>query len=124
MPLLDLFWTSLIVFGWVLWFMLLFRVYGDLFGRHDIGGWAKAGWVAVTLLLPLLGVFVYLVAQGRGMAERSARAVEQQQAATDAPIRSVAAAAEAEQLAEARGLLQSGTLTPDEYRQMVPAGRS
>ena len=90
MPLLDLFWTTLIIFGWVLWFMLLFRVYGDLFSRQDVGGWAKTAWVVLTILLPVLGVFIYLITQGRGMAERAARAVERQQAASDAYIRSVA----------------------------------
>ncbi|MGY1695604.1 MULTISPECIES: PLDc N-terminal domain-containing protein [unclassified Geodermatophilus] len=124
MPLLDLFWTTLIVFGWVLWFMLLFRVYGDLFTRRDISGWVKTAWVVVTLLVPVVGVLVYLIAQGRGMAERQIRAVEQQQRATEAYIRSVAADAEAEQLQKARALLQSGAVTPAEYQQMVPAPRA
>ena len=91
MPLLDLFWTTLLIFGWVLWFMLLFRVYGDLFSRSDIGGWAKAGWVVFTLFLPFLGVFVYLIAQGRGMGERALGRMQEQRAASDAYIRSVAA---------------------------------
>lgn len=124
MPLLDLFWTMLMIFGWVLWFTLLFRVYGDLFTRRDIGGWAKTAWVVVTLLLPLLGVLVYLIAQGRGMAERSVRAVEQQRLATEVHIRSVAADAEAERLQKARDLLQSGAVTPAEYQQMVPSPRA
>ena len=124
MPLLDLFWTTLFIFGWVLWFMLLFRVYGDLFARQDIGGWAKTGWVVLTLVLPFLGVFLYLITQGRGMAERALRALEQQRAASDAYIRSVAADAEAEQMAKARGLLQSGAITPEEYQRMVPSQRA
>jgi hypothetical protein len=124
MPLLDLFWTTLVIFGWVLWFMLLFRVYGDLFARSDIGGWAKAGWVVLTLVLPFLGVFIYLVSQGRAMAERAARGMERQRAETDAYIQSVAAGAEAEQLAKARGLLQSGAITPEEFQRMVPSVHS
>jgi len=123
-PLLDLFWTTLIIFSWILWFMLLFRVYGDLFTRQDIGGWAKAGWVVLTLVLPFLGVFVYLVSQGRAMSERATAAVERQRAASEAYIRSVAADAEAEQLAKARGLLQSGAITPEEYQRMVPSVHS
>jgi hypothetical protein len=122
MPLLDLFWTTVMIFAWFLWFMLLWRVYSDLFARQDIGGWAKTGWVVVTFVLPYLGVFVYLVSQGRGMAERAARAVERQREMSDAYIRSVAADAEAEQLAKARGLLQSGAITQDEFERMVPAG--
>ena len=121
MPLLDLFWTTLLIFGWVLWFMLLFRVYGDLFSRDDIGGWAKTGWVVFTLFLPFLGVFVYLIAQGRGMAERALARLQAQQAASDAYIRSVANQTQDEQLAKARELLQSGAITPDEFEKMVPA---
>jgi len=124
MPLLDLFWTTLVIFCWVLWFMLLFRVYGDLFSRPDMSGWAKTAWVVFTLFLPFLGVFVYLISQGRSMAERSARAAERQRAATDAYIRSVAADAEEEQLAKARSLLQSGAITSEEFQRMVPAGHS
>jgi hypothetical protein len=121
MPLLDLFWTTLLIFGWVLWFMLLFRVYGDLFSRSDIGGWAKTGWVVFTLCLPFLGVFVYLVSQGRGMGERALRRVEEQRAASDAYIRSVAAQSQDEQLAKARELLRSGAITPEEFQRMVPS---
>jgi hypothetical protein len=124
MPLLDLFWTTLLIFGWVLWFMLLFRVYGDLFSRDDIGGGAKAGWVVFTLLVPFLGVFVYLIAQGRGMGERALRRIEQQRVASDAYIRSVAAQTEDEQLAKARELLASGAITPDEFQRLVPSVHS
>src|SRR3954454_17122388 len=119
MPLLDLFWTTLLIFGWVLWFMLLFRVYGDLFSRQDIGGWAKTGWVVFTLFVPFLGVFVYLIAQGRGMGERALRRIEQQRVASDAYIRSVASQTEGEQLANARELLRPGPITSDDYQRLV-----
>jgi hypothetical protein len=121
MPLLDLFWTTVMIFAWVLWFMLLWRVYSDLFARQDIGGWAKTGWVVVTFLMPFLGVFIYLVSQGRGMAERADRAAARQRELSDAYIRSVAAEAGAEQVAKARELLQSGAITQDEFERMVPA---
>jgi hypothetical protein len=120
MPLLDLFWTMFLFFCWILWFWLLFRVYADLFSRRDIGGWAKTGWVVFTILLPFLGVFVYLISQGRSMAERAELAVERQRASTDAYIRSVAADADAVQSAKARELLDSGAITRDEYDRMVP----
>jgi hypothetical protein len=119
-PLFDVFWTTLIIFCWVAWFMLLFRVYGDLFARDDIGGWAKAGWVVFTLFLPFLGVFVYLITQGRRMAERTVQAAERQRAATDDYIRTVAADAEAERQAKARDLVQSGAITPEEYQRLAP----
>ena len=112
MPLLDLLWTTLLIFGWVLWFMLLFRVYGDLFSRQDIGGWAKAAWTVFTLFMPFLGVFVYLISQGRGMAERTVEAIQRQQAAHDAHIRAVAAE-----------MVASGEITPEPHDRMVPAPR-
>jgi hypothetical protein len=121
-PLLDLFWTTLIVFGWVLWFWLLFRVYGDLFRRQDIGGGTKTGWVVLTLLLPFIGSFAYLITQGRGMAERVQRDAEQQRAASDAYIRSVVAESDGAQLAKARGLLESGAITTDEFDRLVAQG--
>ena len=120
MPLLDLFWTMFLFFCWILWFWLLFRVYGDLFSRRDIGGGAKTGWVLFTILLPFLGVFMYLITQGRSMAERSERAIEQHRANTDAYIRSVAADADTVQSAKARDLLDSGAITPAEYDRIVP----
>jgi Phospholipase_D-nuclease N-terminal len=120
MPLLDLFWTMFLFFCWILWFWLLFRVFADLFSRRDIGGWAKTGWVLFTIVLPFLGVFVYLITQGRSMAERAELAVERQRAATDAYIRSVAADADSVQNAKARDLLDSGAITRDEYDRMVP----
>ena len=120
MPLLDLFWTMFLLFCWVLWFWLLFRVYADLFSRRDIGGWAKTGWVLFTILLPFLGVFVYLITQGRSMTERTELAVERQRATTDAYIRSVAADADSVQSAKARDLLDSGAITRDEYDRVVP----
>lgn len=62
----------LVFFGLVIWIGLLFSVFGDLFRRHDISGWAKAGWCLLTIVLPIVGVLIYLGTQGSGMAERSA----------------------------------------------------
>jgi len=118
-PLLNLFWTTFIVFGWILWFWLLLRVFGDLFKRHDIGGGAKTGWVVFVLILPLIGSLTYLITQGRSMAERSVREYERQREATDDYIRSVAAEADSTQMAKARGLLESGAITNDEFDRMV-----
>jgi hypothetical protein len=61
-PFLDVFWTMLVFFGWVIWFWLLITVFADLFRRHDISGWGKAGWTAFVIVLPFLGVFIYLIA--------------------------------------------------------------
>src|SRR5215471_10441198 len=70
MPLLDVFWTMLWFFLWILWFFLLFRVLLDIFRSRDLGGWGKAGWVAFVIILPFLGVLVYLIARGRKMTDR------------------------------------------------------
>jgi hypothetical protein len=99
--------------------MLLFRVYGDLFSRDDIGGGAKTAWVLFTLFLPFLGVFVYLISQGRGMAERARREIELQRGATDDYIRTVAADAAAERYGKARALQQSGAITDEEFDRLT-----
>ena len=69
-PFLDVFWTMLVIFLWIAWFIILFRVLMDLFRRHDVSGWGKTAWIIFVILLPFLGVFVYIITQGRHMAER------------------------------------------------------
>ena len=77
MPLLDVFFTMMWFFLWVLWFFLLFRVIMDIFRSRDLGGWGKAGWLVFTIVLPFLGVLVYLIARGDTMADREASAKAQ-----------------------------------------------
>ena len=122
-PLLNLFWTTFIIFGWILWFWLLFVVFGDLFRRHDIGGGAKTGWVIFVLVLPFIGSFTYLITQGRSMAERTQREQETQRAATEAYIRSVAAesggsGSPADEIARAKSLLDSGAISQEEFERL------
>ncbi|SFL15105.1 SHOCT domain-containing protein [Geodermatophilus ruber] len=135
-PLLDVMWSMFVFFGWILWIWLLIVVYTDVFRRQDIGGWAKAGWVVLTLFLPLIGVFVYLITQGRSMGERNEAQARAQRAAMDDYIRSVAGTGEtapgttpasratpsngdgADQLMKAKSLLDSGAITADEYEVM------
>jgi hypothetical protein len=115
-PLLNLFWTMLIFFAWVIWFWLLITVFSDVFRRRDISGLAKAGWLIFVIVLPYLGVFIYLITQSRNMAERNLRDAEAVQARVDEHVRSVAgsggAAAEIE---KAKQLLDSGAITQAEY---------
>jgi hypothetical protein len=115
-PLLNLFWTMLIFFAWVIWFWLLITVFSDVFRRRDISGGAKAGWLIFVIVLPYLGVFIYLITQSRNMAERNLRDAEAVQARVDEHVRSVAgsggAAAEIE---KAKQLLDSGAITQAEY---------
>jgi hypothetical protein len=122
-PLLEVFWTTFVIFGWVLWFWLLFRVFGDVFRRQDIGGGGKTGWVVLLFLLPVVGALIYLITQGRSMAERAEREADRQRAATEAYIRSVAAGAEATQDAKARQLLDSGAITREEFDRLVSGPR-
>jgi predicted PurR-regulated permease PerM len=115
-PLLDVFWTMLIFFIWVAWFMLLFRIIADIFRRHDLGGGGKAVWILFVLVLPFLGVFVYLISQGSEMAqrdmERSQAAQEQYADYVKTVAGSGGSAAEIEKL---KGLLDSGAITQTEY---------
>src|SRR5687767_5260907 len=92
-PLLNMFWTMLMIFFWVLWFVLLFRVIGDIFRNDALGGWGKAGWSFFVILLPFLGVFVYLIARGRGMGERELRRVQRNEEQFRSYVRESAQAA-------------------------------
>ena len=87
----DVMWSMLVFFVWILWFWLLFTVFGDLFSRHDISGWGKAGWTVLVICLPFLGVFIYLISQGKAMGERAQERAQAQQAQVDDYVRSVAA---------------------------------
>jgi hypothetical protein len=69
-PFLDVFWTMMIFFIWAMWFMLLFRVWGDIFSRSDLSGVGKTGWLIFTLLLPFLGVFIYVITQNDAMSRQ------------------------------------------------------
>ncbi|MDF9814800.1 SHOCT domain-containing protein [Streptomyces sp. SPB162] len=89
-PMLDLFWTMLLIFCWVLWFFLLFRIIGDLFRDHDLSGWAKAGWMILVILLPFVGVLAYVIVRGTGMSQREARQAEAQQNAFKQYVREAA----------------------------------
>src|SRR4051812_16821882 len=90
-PFLDILWTMVVFFGFVLWFSLLFKVFGDLFRRHDIGGGSKFLWTIFVIFAPLLGVLVYLIAQGQDMALRDLEQMKTRQAAFDDYIRQTAA---------------------------------
>src|SRR5947209_9520526 len=101
-------WTMFVFFVWILFFWLLFGVFGDLFRRHDLSGWAKAGWTVFVIVLPFLGIFVYLIANGKGMGERSVQQAQQAQSQMDAYVRSVATSGDpTEQIAKGKQLLDS-----------------
>jgi len=116
-PLANIIWTMLVFFGFVIWIWTLFMVFADLFSRHDVGGWAKAGWTLFVIVLPLLGVLVYLIAEGKGMAQRRAKDIETSQAQLDQHIRTVAGGPAGE-INQAKQLLDSGAITPQEFEQL------
>ena len=115
-PFLDVLWTMLVFFIWIAWFMILFRCLMDIFRRHDIGGGSKVLWIVFVILLPFLGVFVYIITQSQHMAERDMKHAANAQAQFDEHVRSVAgsggAAAEIE---KANALLASGAITQAEF---------
>jgi hypothetical protein len=118
-PFLDVLWTMLVIFAWVIWFWLLITVFSDLFRRRDISGWGKTGWIIFVIILPFLGVFVYLIAQHQGMADRNIEAQQQVQAQADDYIRSVASQSDpAAQIAQAKQLLDSGAISSEEYESL------
>ncbi|HEU0024836.1 MAG TPA: SHOCT domain-containing protein [Thermoleophilaceae bacterium] len=116
-PLLDVIWTMLVFFAWVIWFWILITVLSDLFRRHDVSGWGKAAWTLFVIVLPFLGVLVYLGTQGKGMAERHAKAAQAQQAQVDDYVRSVAGGPTGE-IAKAKELLDTGAISQAEFDQI------
>ena len=115
-PFLDVLWTMLIFFAWVIWFWLLITVFGDIFRRRDIGGGSKAMWIILVILLPYLGVFIYMIAQHQGMTERNLQQMEAARTQTDEYIRTVAAQSDpAEQIGKAKQLLDTGAISQAEF---------
>jgi hypothetical protein len=114
--LFDIFWTMLWFFLFVIWIWLLIAIFADIF-RSDISGWGKAAWTIFVILVPLLGVLVYLIANGDKMRERSESQASEAQAAQDNYIRSVADTGDttADQLATLSSLHDSGALTDEEF---------
>jgi len=104
----------IIFFFWVIWIWIVVTVLVDIFRRHDIGGWAKAGWVVFVVILPWLGVLIYLIAQHDGMRERRIKEVQDQQQAFDSYVRETAGGS-ADQIARAKELLDNGTITQEEF---------
>jgi Phospholipase_D-nuclease N-terminal/Short C-terminal domain len=120
MPLLDVFLTIMWFFLWVLWFFLLFRVIMDIFRSHDLSGWGKAGWLVFTILLPFLGVLVYLIARGGKMHERDARQAQAQDEAYRAYIRDAAGqngGSTADDLTKLAALHDNGAISDADYER-------
>jgi hypothetical protein len=118
-PFLEVFWTMLIFFAFVVWIWILFTVLADLFRRHDTSGFSKVLWIIFIIVLPYLGVFVYLVVEHKGMTERAVKQQRDVQSQFDQYVQSVAAQADpTEQIAKAKQMLDNGTITQTEFDQI------
>ncbi|MFJ8012696.1 SHOCT domain-containing protein [Streptomyces sp. NPDC096339] len=118
-PLLNLFWTMLWLFLWVLWFFLLFKIITDIFRDHSMSGWGKAGWLIFVIILPFLGVFIYLIARGKSMAERDAKQMKESEAAFQDYVRKTAGTGggggSADELHKLAALKDKGDITQEEF---------
>ena len=125
-PLLGLFWTMLWFFLWIAWLVALFQIIGDIFNSDDLGGWGKAIWLIFVILLPLLGVLIYLIARGGGMQRRAIEKAHRQREAYDSYLRETAGSASAgggggagsaDELAKLADLRDKGVITADEFER-------
>jgi hypothetical protein len=115
-PFLNILWSMIIFFVWVAWIWMLILILSDVFRRHDLSGWGKAGWTFFLIVLPFLGALIYLIAHGDGMAERRAQDVQGQRAQMDDYVRSVAGSGgAAAEIDKAKQLLDSGAITQAEF---------
>lgn len=116
------FWSVIWLFFWsfafVAYLFALFAIISDLFRDHKLNGWWKALWIIFLIFVPFLTALVYLIARGPGMAERSQKEARQYQSATDAYIRQVAGSSPADEISKAKGLLDSGAITPEEFAHL------
>jgi hypothetical protein len=115
-PFLNILWTMIIFFVWVTWIWMMIVILTDVFRRHDLSGWGKAGWTLFLIVLPFLGALFYLITQSDGMAQRSAKEAKGQQAQFDDYVRSVAAdGGAAAEIDKAKHLLDDGAINQAEY---------
>ena len=115
-PFFDVFWTIVIFFVWVAWLMILFRIFADVFRRHDISGWGKAAWLVFVVVVPFLGVLVYLIANGQEMSQRDLEQSRAARAEFDDYVKSTAGSGgAAAEIDKAKQLLDSGAITQAEF---------
>ncbi|MEC4576449.1 SHOCT domain-containing protein [Streptomyces virginiae] len=116
-PLLNLFWTMLWLFLWIMWFFLLFKIITDIFRDHTLGGWGKAGWLIFVLILPFLGVFVYLIARGKSMTERDMKQMQENEAAFKQYVQQASGpgGGSADELHKLSALKDKGDITQEEF---------
>ncbi|MFD4370382.1 SHOCT domain-containing protein [Streptomyces sp. NPDC058486] len=124
-PLLNVFWTMMWFFLWIMWLFLLFKVIADIFRDHELSGWGKAGWLIFCILLPYLGVLVYVIARGKGMGQRDAKQAQAAEARFQEYIRQTAgtqaaaggAPSATDELARLADLKAKGSISEEEFQQ-------
>ena len=122
-PLMDIFLSTLYFFAWVLWFMLMFWIITDIFRSDDLSGWSKAAWLVGVIILPLVGILIYLIARGGSMRERQENRARAQDQAFRQYVRQAAAednstaSSSSDELAKLAGLHQRGVLNDEEYQR-------
>ena len=116
-PLLGFFWSVLIIFLWVAWIFLLFRVFADIFRNHQMGGFAKAVWCIFVIIVPFLGVLIYMIVHGGDMAKRDIQQAQLQQEAFNQYVRETAATgtSSADELSKLAALKTQGVITDAEF---------
>jgi hypothetical protein len=119
-PFLDVLWTMFIFFLWIIWFWLLFTVFVDVFRRHDISGGKKVLWLIFVILVPFLGVFVYIISQNDGMTQRNLDRAQAQKAQFDDYVKQTAGGSggAAAEIDKAKQLLDSGAISQAEFDQL------
>ena len=117
-PFMDVLWSMIFFFFWVIWIWIVITVLIDVFRRDDIGGWAKAAWVIFVVILPWLGVLVYLIAQHDGMQQRSMKQAQAQRQQFDDYVREAAGGGSAGEIAKAKELLDAGAITQQEFETL------
>jgi len=111
----DLIWWFLVAFIFIAYLFALFAIIGDLFRDHELNGFAKAIWIIFLIFVPFLTALIYLIARGKGMAERGAAQAKELQAAQDQYIKSVAGSSPSEEIAKAKSLLDAGAINQAEF---------
>jgi Short C-terminal domain/Phospholipase_D-nuclease N-terminal len=121
-PFLNILWSMILFFAWVIWIWIMIIILSDVFRRKDISGWGKAAWIVFLIVLPFLGVLVYLIAQHDGMTKRSEEAAQAQKAQFDDYVRTVGGGGggggSAAEIEKAKQLLDSGAITQQEFEAL------
>jgi Phospholipase_D-nuclease N-terminal/Short C-terminal domain len=117
-PLLNIVWTMLVFFAWVIWFVILIQVFRDLFRRDDASGWTKAAWFVFVIILPFLGVLIYIGVNGKGMAERNMKDVQTAAEFAEYQRSGGGGGGATKQIADAKALLDSGAIDQAEFEKL------